>query len=50
MIAALKIIKVGKSAGILLPDEVLAQLNAKIGDELEVVLTPGGIAIKAKQR
>jgi antitoxin component of MazEF toxin-antitoxin module len=50
MIATLKIIKIGKSAGIVLPDEVLAKLNAGIGDELEVVLTPGGIEIRAKGR
>lgn len=50
MIATLKIIKVGNSAGIVLPDEVLAKLSAGIGDEFEVVLTPGGIEIRSKGR
>jgi len=50
MIATLKIIKIGKSAGIVLSDEVLAKLNARIGDELEVVLMPREIELRAKHR
>jgi antitoxin component of MazEF toxin-antitoxin module len=50
MIATLKTIKIGQSAGIVLSDEVLGKLNARIGDELEVVLTPRGIELRAKHR
>jgi putative addiction module antidote len=42
---ALKITKIGNSAGVILPKEVLAQLGAEVGDTLSVVRTPRGIEL-----
>lgn len=47
MNAPLKITKVGNSAGLILPKEVLAHLNAAIGENLTVVFTPRGIELSA---
>ncbi|MEL6707045.1 MAG: AbrB/MazE/SpoVT family DNA-binding domain-containing protein [Pseudomonadota bacterium] len=41
----LKVTKIGNSAGIVLPKEVLAHLDSKVGDELTLVLKPGGIEL-----
>ena len=41
----LKITKIGNSAGIVLPKEVLAHLDRKVGDELTLVLRPNGIEL-----
>ena len=41
----LKITKIGNSAGIVLPKEVLAHLDRKVGDELTLVLKPNGIEL-----
>ena len=41
----LKIIKIGNSAGIVLPEEVLAHLDRVVGDELTLVLKPNGIEL-----
>jgi putative addiction module antidote len=41
----LKITKVGNSAGLILPKEVLAHLNASIGENLTIVLKPGSIEL-----
>ena len=41
----LKIRKVGSSAGIVLPKEVLIKLNCQQGDELFVIETPNGIEL-----
>ena len=41
----LKIIKIGNSAGIVLPKEVLAHLDRVVGDELTLVLKPNGIEL-----
>jgi putative addiction module antidote len=46
MNAALKITKIGNSAGVILPKELLAHLGAKVGDKLGVVRTSRGIEIK----
>ena len=43
----LKITKVGNSAGLILPKEVLAHLNAAVGENLTVVFTPRGIELSA---
>lgn len=43
----LKITKVGNSAGVILPKELLAHLNAGVGETLSVVLTPRGIELSA---
>jgi putative addiction module antidote len=40
---SLKITKVGNSAAIILPKEVLAQLRAALGDTLYATETPHGI-------
>ncbi len=41
----LKITKIGNSAGVILPKELLAHLNATAGDSLSVVLTPRGVEL-----
>ena len=41
----LKITKIGNSAGIVLPKEVLAHLDRKVGDEITLVLKPNGIEL-----
>lgn len=45
----LKITKVGNSAGIILPKEVLAHLKAKVGESLSVVTTPRGIELSVAE-
>jgi putative addiction module antidote len=41
----LKIIKIGNSAGIILPKDVLAHLDTAIGDSLSVSKTPRSIEL-----
>jgi putative addiction module antidote len=43
----LKISKIGNSAGIVLPKEVLARLRVKLGDSLYLSETPDGVRITA---
>ena len=43
----LKITRIGNSAGIVLPKELLAHLNAEVGGTLSVVTTPRGIELSA---
>jgi putative addiction module antidote len=45
MNASLKITKIGNSAGVVLPKELLAKLRAGVGDTLYVSETPEGIRI-----
>lgn len=47
MNASLKITRVGNSAGVVLPKELLAKLRAGVGDTLYVSETPEGIRITA---
>ena len=47
MNASLKITKIGNSAGIVLPKDVLAHLNAQVGGVLSLVTTPRGIELAA---
>ena len=47
MNASLKITKIGNSAGVVLPKELLAKLRAGLGDTLYVTETPDGIRITA---
>lgn len=47
MNTSLKITKIGNSAGVILPKEVLARLNAKVGETLTLVVTPRGIELGA---
>jgi putative addiction module antidote len=47
MNAALKITKIGNSAGVVLPKELLSRLRAGVGDTLYVSETPDGIRITA---
>lgn len=49
MNASLKITKIGNSAGIILPKEVLAHLNAEVGESLSVVVTPRGIELSSAE-
>ena len=46
MNTALKITKIGNSAGVILPKELLAHLGAAVGETLSVVTTPGGIELR----
>lgn len=43
----LKITKIGNSAGVILPKEVLAHLNAEVGETLSLVVTPSGIELSS---
>ena len=47
MNVALKITKVGNSAGVVLPKELLAKLRAGLGDTLYVSETPDGVRVTA---
>jgi putative addiction module antidote len=47
MNANLKITKIGNSAGVVLPKELLAKLRAGVGDTLYVSEAPDGIRITA---
>lgn len=47
MNASLKITKIGNSAGVVLPKELLAKLRAGVGDTLYVSEAPDGIRITA---
>lgn len=47
MNAALKITKIGNSAGIILPKELLARLRAGVGDTLFVSEAPDGVRLTA---
>ena len=49
MNTSLKIKKIGNSAGIILPKEVLAHLNTEIGESLSLVTTPRGIELSAEE-
>lgn len=42
---AVKLVQVGNSVGVVLPEEVLARLNAKEGDTVFLTETPRGVAI-----
>jgi putative addiction module antidote len=44
---SLKITKIGNSAGIVLPKEVLARLRVDIGDEIYLSETPEGLRVTA---
>ena len=45
----LKITRIGNSAGIVLPKELLAYLDAEVGQVLSVVVTPRGIELSAAE-
>lgn len=47
MNASLKITKIGNSAGIILPKELLARLRAGVGDTLFVSEAPDGVRLSA---
>lgn len=49
MNAPLKVTKIGNSAGVILPKEVLAHLGKKVGDELTLVLKPNGIELVSSE-
>lgn len=46
MNASVKIIKVGNSSGVILPKEILAELDVGQGDRLSVTRTPDGITLR----
>lgn len=45
MTKMLKLRKIGNSVGVVLPQELLAALNAKEGDEITVTQTPSGLQL-----
>jgi putative addiction module antidote len=49
MNAPLKITKIGNSAGVILPKELLAHLNVQVGETLSVVVTPRGIELSVPE-
>lgn len=44
---ALKLRQVGSSTGVVLPKELLAQMNAKQGEEVYATMTPDGLLLSA---
>jgi putative addiction module antidote len=42
----LKLIKIGNSAGVILPKEVMARLGIELGDSLDIVDVPGGVQLQ----
>lgn len=46
MNATVKIVRVGNSSGVILPKELLAELNVDRGDSLSVTRTPDGITLR----
>lgn len=46
---SLKITKIGNSAGVILPKEVLAHLRSGVGEELSLVITPRGIELSSAE-
>ncbi|MFM5954375.1 MAG: AbrB/MazE/SpoVT family DNA-binding domain-containing protein [Novosphingobium sp.] len=49
MNTSLKITKIGNSAGVILPKELLGQLGVAVGSTLSVVTTPRGIELSAEE-
>jgi len=45
----LKITKIGNSAGVILPKDLLAHLDSGLGDELTVTTTPRGIELSVRE-
>lgn len=45
----LKVTKIGNSAGVILPRELLAHLETAVGEMLSVTKTPRGIEISAPE-
>jgi putative addiction module antidote len=45
MTKPLKIIKIGNSAGVILPKEILARLRVELGDELFLSDTDSGVTL-----
>ena len=48
MNAPLKITKIGNSAGVILPKEVLAKLRVGLGDQLYLTEAPDGVRLTAQ--
>jgi putative addiction module antidote len=44
----LKIVKIGNSAGVILPKDLLERLQLEVGDSLACVQTPDGISLSSK--
>jgi putative addiction module antidote len=42
----LKLIRIGNSAGVILPKEMMAKLGIDIGDSLDVAEVPGGVQLQ----
>ncbi|MGH6817631.1 MAG: AbrB/MazE/SpoVT family DNA-binding domain-containing protein [Methylovirgula sp.] len=42
---ALKLCKIGNSVGLVLPKEVLGQMNAQVGDTVHLTKTVGGVRL-----
>ena len=49
MNSKLKVTKIGNSAGVILPKELLAHLHVAVGGELSVSKTPRGIELSAPE-
>jgi putative addiction module antidote len=49
MNTTLKITKIGNSAGIILPKDLLSHLQSELGDELTVTTTPRGIELSVPE-
>jgi putative addiction module antidote len=44
---ALKVQKIGNSAGVILPKELLAHLQVQVGETVSVIKTPNGVELRA---
>jgi len=49
MTKRLKLIKIGSSVGVVLPEEVLTRLRVELGDELTISEVPNGISLSSDQ-
>ena len=49
MNTTLKVTRIGNSAGVVLPKDVLAHLHVEVGETLSVVTTPRGIELSAAE-
>ena len=47
--STLQIKKIGNSAGVILPKDLLEHLDLTVGDQVEVLKTPRGLELKAPE-
>jgi antitoxin component of MazEF toxin-antitoxin module len=50
MLTKLEIIEIGDELGVILPEEILASLGVREGDEIVAEIVPGGCLLKATSK